>query len=69
MPGNTLASQTMYLNFVHLLFKLASDCFKDNQLLSELTHAHYREPVDVRLSRTDSRSVIIAPLIWLLRCR
>ena len=25
------------------------DWFKNNQLLSELTHAHYREPVPLRL--------------------
>ena len=47
MPGNTLASRTMNLNFVNLLARilLASDWFKSNQLLSELTHAHHREPV------------------------
>ena len=47
MPGNTLASRTVNLNFVNLLacIQLASDWLKHNQLLSELTHAHYREPV------------------------
>ena len=37
----------MNLNFVNLLacILLASDWFKNNQLLSELTHAHYRVPV------------------------
>ena len=47
MPGNTLASRAMNLNFVNLLacILLASDWFKNNQILSELTHAHYREPV------------------------
>ena len=46
-PGNTLASRTMSLNFVNLLvcIWLTSDWFNNNQLLSELTHAHYREPV------------------------
>ena len=46
-PGNTLASRTMNLNLVNLLvcIWLASDWFNNNQLLSELTHAHYREPV------------------------
>ena len=47
MPGNSLASQTINLNFVNLLacIKLASHWFKNNQLLSEVTHAHYREPI------------------------
>ena len=50
MPGNTLASRTMNLNFVNLLacIELASDWFKNNQLLSELTHEHYREPVPLK---------------------
>ena len=47
MSGNTLASRTINLNFVNLLacIQLASDWLKNSQLLSELTHAHYREPV------------------------
>ena len=47
MPGNTLTSRTMNLNIVNLLacILFTSDWFKNNQLLSELTHAHYREPV------------------------
>ena len=47
MPANTLASRTINLNFVVLLacIYLASDWLKNNQLLLELTHAHYREPV------------------------
>ena len=47
MPENTLASRTINLNFVNLLayIYLASDWLKNNQLLSELTHANYREPV------------------------
>ena len=51
MPGNTLASRTRNLNFVNLLasIQLASDWFKNNQLLSKLTHAHYREPVPLKL--------------------
>ena len=51
MPGNTLASRTVNLNFVNLLacIELASDWLKNNQLMSELTHAHYREPVPLSL--------------------
>ena len=52
MPGNTLASGTINLNFVNLLacIKLASDWLKNNQLLSKLTHVHYREPVPLKLT-------------------
>ena len=55
MPGSTLASQTMYLNFVNLLacIYLASAWLKNNQLLSELTQAHYREPVPLRFSEAE----------------
>ena len=55
MPGNTLASRTMNLNFVNLLASiyLASDWFKNNQLPSKLTHGHYREPVPLITMATE----------------
>ena len=64
MRGNTLASRTMNLIFVNLIacIELASNWFKNNQLLSERTHAHYREPVPLRNTR-QSHS-----LDWGLRC-
>ena len=37
-----------YVNFLAFIF-LAFDWFKNNQLLSELTHAHYRDTVPLRL--------------------
>ena len=47
MSGNTPASRTMNLNYLNLLacILFASDWFKNNQLLSELKHAKYRESV------------------------
>ena len=47
MSGNTPASRTTNLNYVNFLVCIlfASDWFKDNQLLSELTHAQYCESV------------------------
>ena len=47
MSGNTPASRTMNLNYVNFLpcIQFASDWFKSNQLLTELTHAQYCEPV------------------------
>ena len=52
MPGNTPVSQTMSLNYVNFLACIAFPCvqltsgwFKTSQLLSELAHAQYREPV------------------------
>ena len=50
MSGNTPASRAMnlnYLNFFACIY-LASDLFKNNQLLSELTRAQYREPVPLK---------------------
>ena len=47
MSGNTPASRTKNLNYVNFLacIKLASYWFKNNQLLSELTHAQHRDTV------------------------
>ena len=41
------ASPTMNLNYVNFLacISLASDWFRNNQLLSEFTHAQHHEPV------------------------
>ena len=46
----TPASRTMNLKYVNFLacILLASDWFKDNQLLSQLTHAHYRDTVPLK---------------------
>ena len=52
MPGNTLASRTIKFEFckftcVHLTrFRLAEK--QSAIILSELTHAHYREPVPLK---------------------
>ena len=64
MPGNTLASRTMNLNFVNLLacIQLASDWFKNNPLLSELTHAHYREPVPLMSKNNSKYCVYLFPV-------
>ena len=47
MSGNIPASRTMNLNYVNFLacILLAFDWFKNNQLLSEITQAQYRESV------------------------
>ena len=50
----TPTSRTMnLLNYVNFLTcsLLASDWFKDNQLLSTLTHAHNRDTVPLRVAR------------------
>ena len=59
MPRNTLASRTINLNFVNLLacIQLASDWLKNNQLLSELTHAHYREPVPLKYKQHNKQTL------------
>ena len=66
MGGNTLASRTMNLNFVNSIacIELASDWFKNNQLQSERTHAHYREPVPLRNAR-QSHSVDCGLRCWI----
>ena len=48
------------VNFLACIL-LASDWFKDNQLLSQLTHAHYRDTVPLRdlgftVSKTEDQS-------------
>ena len=65
MPGNTTASRTMNLNYVNFLacIQLASDWFKTNQLLSEFTHAQYREPVPLTSLQNFMVSTLASTLI------
>ena len=45
-----------YVNFLGCIL-LASDWFKDNQLLSQLTHAHYRDTVPLMLLSWTSQKI------------
>ena len=46
-PEDSRFANNEFLNYVnfHACLLLASDWFIDNQLLSQLTHAHYRDAV------------------------
>ena len=51
MWGSLPFREQWIVNFVDFLacILLASDWFKDNQLLSQLTHAHYRDTVPLKV--------------------
>ena len=54
-----LREQLILINYVNFLacILLASDWFKNNQLLSKLTHAHYRDIIPLR---TDNGSNLVS---------
>ena len=49
--GSLARREQRILNYVNFLARilLTSDWFKNNQLLSQLTHAYYRDTVPLRL--------------------
>ena len=48
LTSATIPKSERYVNFGGHSHRSASDWFKNNPLLSELTHAHYREPVPLK---------------------
>ena len=62
-PASRTMNRKLCWNFLARIL-LASDWFKDNQLLSQLTHAHYRDtaPLNVGSELSERASFQILPL-------
>ena len=66
-PEDSHFSNLHYVNFLACSL-LASDWFKDNQLLSQLTHAHNRDTVPLMTlpKLSDTWGVVPEGLLWVV---